>query len=305
MSQAREASSHRETVGGLLVGAASVLFGVVVVLGKLVLRAGMTVTSMLAIRFGVGALVLAALVIATRRPLTAAMGERRALAILAVCGYAVESSFFFAAAQHGTAAAVTLLFFTYPVFVTVVAWALGKGAPARLTLLALASAVGGAALVVATGGGLAIEPIGAAFAMASALTYTAYLVGADLALRRTNAFTSAMWVSAGASLGLAVFTILTGRWVTPPSVDVWVQVVAMGLASAAAFVCLLEGLQRIGAVRTSIVAATEPLAAAVLGYIVLDEPLGLGTAIGGALILAGAVAASIARGVTVQEQQIP
>jgi len=79
-----------------------------------VLREGVSVSSMLAIRFGIGAVLLALALVATRQPLLAEPGERLGLAILAVCGYAVESSFFFAAVEHGTAAAVTLLFFTYP-----------------------------------------------------------------------------------------------------------------------------------------------------------------------------------------------
>jgi drug/metabolite transporter (DMT)-like permease len=70
-------------------------------------------------------------------------------------------------------------------------------------------------------------------------------------------------------------------------------------------VCLLGALQRIGAVRTAIVSATEPLSAAFLGWVFLGESVSVGTALGGALILAGAVAASLARAATRQEQQIP
>ena len=47
------------------------------------------------------------------------------------------------------------------------------------------------------------------------------------------------------------------------------------------------------------------LAAALLGFAFLDERVTLGLVAGGALILAGAVIASIARPATAQEQQIP
>lgn len=296
---------RREAVGGVLVGLASVLFGSVVIFGKYALRAGVSVPSMLAVRFGIGAVILAVALILTRRPLVAAPGERTGLAILAVCGYAVEASFFFAAASRGTAATVTLLFFTYPVFVAIGAWLVGQGPPARLTLLALGSAVLGAAVVVGAGGGLSIEPLGVVFALAAALTYTGYLIGADLVLKRSDPMTSAMWVSAGASMGLFVFAFATGQWTAPDGWEAWGPILGMGTASAGAFVCLLAGLQRLGAVRTSIVAATEPLAAAFLGTVFLDEPVTAGTVLGGALILVGAVMASVARAATPQEQQIP
>jgi drug/metabolite transporter (DMT)-like permease len=296
--------AREEAIGGLLVGSASVLFGCVVIFGKFALRRDITVPSMLALRFGLGGLLLAAALVVTGRPLRAASGEGVGLALLAVGGYAVEATFFFTAVEHGTAAAVTLLFFTYPVVVTLGTWALGQGPPARLTLLALASAVGGAAVVAGTGGGLAIEAAGVAFALAAAVTYSGYLIGADALLRRTNPMTSAMWVSAGASAGLLAYALVTGQWMAPGGWSGWWPVIGMGVASAGAFVCLMAGLRRLGAVRTAIVAASEPLSAAFLALLFLGEKVSLGTALGGALILTGAVTASVARATT-GEQQIP
>lgn len=303
-SSSPTASGRDEAVGGLLVGTASVLFGAVIIFGRYALAEGITVSSMLAMRYGVGAVLLAVVLVATRRPLLAARGERVPLEVLAVCGYAVESAFFFVAVGHGTVAAVTLLFFTYPVFVTLGTWLVGWGAPARITLVALACAIGGSAVVVATGGDLTIEAVGAAFALGSAVTYSGYLIGADFVLKRTNPMTSAMWVSAGASVGLLAYAIALGEWVGPHGWSGWWPILGMGAASAAAFVCLLDGLQRLGAVRTAIVAATEPLTSAFLAWVFLGESVSPGTVAGGALILAGAVTASLARA-TPQEQQIP
>jgi drug/metabolite transporter (DMT)-like permease len=297
--------SRRETVGGLLAGIAAVQFGVVVVLGKIARRHGLPVEAMLSVRFGLGALFLAALLVALGRPLLAAPGERAGLAALALFGYAVEATFFFTALGHGTVAAVTLLFFTYPVVVTFGSWSIGRGAPTGLTVVALLSALAGAAIVVGTGAGLEIRTLGVVFALASAVTYSGYLIGADVLLRRTNALTSAMWVSAGASVGLFAFANLTGRWSLPAAPNEWWPLLGMGLASGGAFLCLMEGIRRIGAVRTAIVSAMEPLAAAVLAWVYLKESVTWGIAIGGALILAAAVAASLARAATAVEQQIP
>ena len=300
-----EPGHRRDLVGGVLVALAAVLFGFVVVWGKQVLAGGMPVESMLALRFGTCALIVAAVLLLLRRPMLAVPEERLGLALLALFGYAVEATLFFTAAQHGTAAAVTLLFFTYPVFVTLGSWAFGLGRPSSFTLLALACALGGAAVVVATGAGLAIETVGVVFALATAVVYSGYLIGTDIVLKRTSPLTSAIWVSGGASLGLLVFSLLTGSWQMPSGPQMWWRILAMGVATAGAFVCLLAGIQRIGAVRTSIVSALEPLAAAVLGYLVLGETVTAGVAVGGALILVGAVMASLGRVATPQEQQIP
>lgn len=304
MSTPAVGDTRRDAVGGLLVAAASLQFGAVVVLGKGVLERGMTVESMLGYRFGVAAVILAVALLVLRRPLLAAPGERLGLGLLAVFGYSAESAFFFLAAEHGTAAAVTLLFFTYPVFVALASWLLGRGPPARLTIVALACAVAGAVIVAGTGAGLEVDGVGVAFALASALTFSAYLIGVEHVVQRTSPLTSALWVSAGASAGLFVVAAITGRYVGPQSDVDWWAILGMGVATAGAFVCLLAGLQRIGAVRTAIVSATEPLSAAFLAYVFLDESVSPGIALGGVLILAGAIAASLARA-TPREQQIP
>jgi len=282
-------SGRNDLLGGASAAVSAVLFGTIIIWGRFVLERGVPVETMLSIRFALGAVVLLLALLLTHRPILAARGERLRLVMLAMFGYAIEAS----------------LFFTYPVFVTVWAWALGGKLPARLTVISLLCAVGGAAIVVGTGTGLAIDGIGVLLAFVTAMTYSGYLTGVDLLIERTNALTSAMWISAGASLGLFVYANVVGHWDLPAGAAEWWPLVGMGLSSAGAFFFLMEALARIGAVRTSIVSAMEPLAAAVLGFVFLDESVTVGVAAGGLLILAGAIMASLARTPMPQEQQIP
>ncbi|HXJ66174.1 MAG TPA: DMT family transporter [Actinomycetota bacterium] len=289
---------NEDAIGGALIVLASLMFGIVVVLGRIVEQGpkGMPVPMMLAIRFGGAAVLLFALLVVLRRPPLPARGERLGLGILAVAGYAVESSLFFLAVQHGEAAAVTLLFFTYPIVVTAGSMALGQGAPGRVVLLSLASAIAGSALVILAGGGLAIQGLGVAFALAAAGVYSCYLLGVDRVVRMTEPLAGAMWVSLFASLGLVVYAAVSGNLQAPDGLRQWAPLVGMGAATAAAFVCLFAGLRRLGPVRTAVVAATEPLAATVLAFLFLDQPIRPGVVAGGLLILGGAIAASLARG---------
>ena len=284
-----------EFVGGALLLATSVLFGAVVVLGKVASHSGLAVASLLAFRFAVAAAILAAALIVLRRPLAAAKGEGGRLLALGVAGYAVESGLFFAALPHGTVPAVTLLFFTYPVFVAVIAAASGKGLPGWLLGAALAAAVAGAAVVVIGGGRAAIDPTGVGFALGSALMFSLYLLGADAVLRRTDSLTGATWVSAAAAVALASWAVATRSAQWPRGWHQWGPVLGMAVCTSGAFFCLFAGLRRLGAVRTAIISTTEPLAAAGLAVAFLEESLHLATVLGGILILSAAVAASIAR----------
>jgi len=220
-------------------------------------------------------------------------------------GYALEAGLFFAALSRGTAPAVTLLFFTYPVWVSLIALATGKGLPGWLIGGALACAVAGAGVVIVSGGGVDIAGLGVLFALGSALTFSLYLAGADAVLKRTDSLTGAMWVSASSAVALAAFALVTGDASWPHGWHAWFQEVAVAAFTAGAFVCLFAGLRRLGAVRSSIVAATEPLAATVLAAIFLGDPIRAGTLGGGVLILVGAVAASLARRDVPAEPPVP
>jgi drug/metabolite transporter (DMT)-like permease len=305
----RAATAHGTTridaLGGAYIALASLQFGAVVVLGKIVEDSGLPVASFLAARFGVAAVLLAGVLTVVRQPLRAARGEGWRLAALGMAGYAVEAGMFFAALRNGSAAAVTLLFFTYPVWVALISIAMGKGLPGWLLGASLLSAVGGAALVVVASGGLDITTAGILFAFGAALMFSLYLTGAEVVLKRTNSLTGAMWVSGAASLALAVFAASTGAARLPDGWHQWGPVLVTGVCTAGAFVCLFAGLRRLGSVRTSIVAASEPLAATVLAVIFLREPLWAGVVGGGVLILAGAVAASLARGRVEGEPPVP
>jgi drug/metabolite transporter (DMT)-like permease len=301
----------RSTHGIDLVGVGFILltslqFGSVVVLGKIATRDdGLPIASMLAVRFTISAGLLATALLVLRRPLRAASGEGWRLAALGIAGYAVEAAFFFEGLKHGTAAAATLLFFTYPVVVALLAFLLGKGLPGWLLGSALVAAVAGAAVVAIAGGGVDIDGTGVVLELASSLTFAVYLVGAAAVLKRTNSLVGAMWVAASAAVGLAAYAVATGAADAPGGWDQWGPVLAMGAFTAGAFATLFAGLRRLGPVRTAILSATEPLTAAALAAIFLGESVQPGTIVGGVLILAGAMAASVARAQEPGETQIP
>lgn len=304
-ARTRRTPLSQEAAGGGLAALASLQFGAVVVLGKVVSRTDLSTVSMLAIRFAIAAAVLAGVLRVIGHPLGAARREGLALAGLGVAGYAVEATLFFAAIRHGTASAVTLLFFTYPVLVALLLAALGRGIPGSLVGGALVTAVAGAAIVVASSGGLDISGVGVALALGSAAVFACYLVVAELTVKQTRPTTSALWISSSAAAVLFALSFLAGEASAPADGQTWGRVAAMGVATGGAFFCLFAALQRLGAVRTAIVSAMEPLAAAALAVVFLGEPVRAGTLLGGALILAGAVAASAARRVPRAEPPIP
>ncbi len=296
---------REELLGGGLIALSALCFGTVVLFGTLLTRDGFPVTAFLSIRFLVAAVVLAAVLLGLRRPLTAAPGEGVPLLVLGVFGYAVESGLFFGAIEHGSAPAATLLFFTYPVWVALIWVVIRRRLPERLVLVSLGAAVGGAAIVVVGSGGLDISTAGILFAFGSSLAFSLYLIGADRVVRRTESLTAAMWVAAAAGAALAAVSVVAGVWQWPSGLHQWAPALGSAVLTAGAFFGLFAGLRRLGPVRTAVISASEPLWATIMTVAFLSEPMHPATAIGGVFILAGAVTASLVRARPVTESLAP
>jgi len=168
----RRATDRRgELTGSGLSALMAFSFAVVVILGKQV-QAGDLPFVMLAIRFGGQSVLLLGLVALTGRPLLPLPEERRALAIAGTIGYGSEAAFYFSALNHGSAAAVTLLFYTYPVWVMLATIALDRKGPPGMLFVALGLAIAGSAMVVLGGGGADITSLGIVLALCTSVAFT-------------------------------------------------------------------------------------------------------------------------------------
>lgn len=280
-------------LGTLAAAGGAFSYGVTVIVNRTLARRGFGPDATLPIRFGIAAALLLGLLAVMRRPLLPVPGERwRALA-LGLVGYAVESSLFYRGIQRGTAAAVALLFYSYPALVAAIELVLGRQRFRARLVGPLALSLSGAGLIVASGERVAIEPAGIAFTLASAASFAVYLLVSSSVVRRTDALTNGAWVAAGAALSLFVQGAVTGGLRNPgPS---WWLMALNGLATASAFSLMFAALRRLGASLTAVVMTLEALSAVTLGSLILHEPLALVQVLGGAGILAATVLIATAK----------
>lgn len=298
----RARTPRQELIGSSLSAVMALQFAVVVMFGKEV-AAGELPFPMLAIRFAGQSLLLFIVLLVLRRPLVAAPGERLPLILAATIGYGTEAALFFSALNHGKAGAVTLLFYLYPVWVMLATIGLDHRSPGWRLFLALLLALGGSAVVIVGGGEVEVAPLGILLALATSVAYTAYLITADRTVKATDPVTAAAWLGAGAATSNVIFSFAFG--VTDlPDASSWPFLLGMAVFSAGAFAAMLGGLQLVGAVRNAIIGVMEPLGVAVLAAFFLDEPLTAPTAIGGLLILGGAIIATLVRTTRVREPDV-
>ncbi len=298
----RAETPRQELLGSTLSALMALQFAAVVMFGKEV-AGGDLPFPMLALRFAGQSLLLFIVLLLLRKPLMPAPGERLPLILAATIGYGTEAALFFSALNHGKAGAVTLLFYLYPVWVMLATIALDRRPPGWRLFLALLLALGGSAIVIVGGGEVEVAPIGILLALATSLVYTAYLITADRTIRRTDPVTAAAWLGAGAATSNVIFAFAFSVHDLPDASS-WSFLLGMAVFSAGAFAAMLGGLQLVGAVRNAIIGVMEPLGVAVLAAFFLDEPITAPTAIGGTLILGGAILATLVRTTRVREPDV-
>jgi drug/metabolite transporter (DMT)-like permease len=298
--------------GTLMCLGSGAAFGAMAVFGKLAYGEGATVGTLLAVRFALAAALFWALVLLGGAGREVRALARRDVALglgLGACGYALQSGCYFAALERIDASLLSLLLYTFPAMVAAAAIALGRERLDRRRLTALALALGGLVLVVAGAGTGALDPLGAALAMAAAVVYSTYILVSDGVVGRMRPQVLSALVCTGAAASLTIGSALIGQ-LRPGEVTVtgWGWLACLTVVSTVGAISLFfAGLRRVGPTTASILATVEPLVTVLLAFLVFAERLGAVQLMGGALVLCAVVVLNIRsrrRGIMVREPAI-
>ena len=238
------------------------------------------------------ALAVLAPVCVLRRSSPPVAGRARGVAsTLALAGvfFAADLSLWHWALLRTSVANATFLSNLAPVFVACAGWLLFRGRVGGALLLGLAVAMPGAMMLVRGNAVLSATSIaGDGLAMLSALSYAGYL----LTVKRGRRHVSALELLVGSGVVTAplllALALAAGERVLPHDARGWLVVVALGLVCQVAGQGLIaHGMDRLSAAFSSLVLLVQPLCAALLGWVVLGEPLTALQALGGALVVLG------------------
>jgi drug/metabolite transporter (DMT)-like permease len=281
-------------VGPLLLVFSAACFGAMGVFGKLAYEAGVSPGALLLLRFTLAAALLGVVVVLRRRPAPApssAPGWRPAVTalLLGALGYATPATLYFTALTRIDASLVALILYTYPVFVTLAAAALGRErlTPARCAALAVASC--GTLLVLLGAGGVRVDGLAVALAFGAALSFTGYVLVADTAVHRLPPLVLSAWVMTGAALAVGVRTLVTGGVDLgfAPAGWFWIACTAV-VSTVVGMFAFFGGLRRTGPSTAAILSTFEPVVTAALAALTLGEFLTPVQLAGGLLVLASA-----------------
>jgi len=268
-------------------------FGTLGIFGRLASDAGADTATTLLVRFGLAALVFAAVLLRTGR-WRALRGLSRRVVLtglaLGAAGYSLQSGLYFAAIGRLDVSLVALLLYTYPAFVTIAALALGRLAPSPRIAAALTLASAGLVLVLVAAGTGAFDVTGALMAIGASLTYTTYILVSDGIVGAVDPFALALLVLTGATVSFSVAGLATGSIDFALPAEAWLWLVLIALVSTVVAVsAFFAGLRRVGPSEAAILSTFEPPVTVALAFAVLGERLSVVQLAGGALVLAAVV----------------
>lgn len=251
-------------------------------------RNGLPLVSILAWRYGLGALLLVLLAGQAR----GAIFQRAGWQPLAVLGtmQAVIAGVSLSALAYVNAATLSFLFFTFPAWVAVIAAVRRTEPLTRTRVVALVLALAGITVMVGAPAG-GVHPAGVALSLASALLYAIYIPVIGHYADVHGGLAASTYAAAGAGIAFVLAGLLaagfTAGLMLPPTLPAWAAVGWLAAFSTAiGFLAFLEGLAVLGPVRSAIVATLEPFITATLGALLLRQPLTAGVLLGGACVAA-------------------
>lgn len=280
----------------VMVVASAACFATLAVLTRLAYDEGAQPLPLLAWRFGLVSVLMAAfLLLRQPRALAAGAVDLPRYAGLSLTGYGAASVCFFFALQQTSASVVAVLLYTYPAMVSVLA-ALFLGEPLkRMRVLAILLTFAGCVLVVGLlDARVSVSLTGVLLGLGAALGYSVFNILSYQLVGRRGRLVVMTYTFGLSAAGVALVTAVAGQSLAPAgwSSQLWLLLGAIVLVPTfLAVVLYLQGIRRLGAAQAAIVSTMEPVFTIVLAWLVLGERLSLVQLLGAALVIAGVVAA--------------
>jgi drug/metabolite transporter (DMT)-like permease len=257
-------------------------------LARMAYEGGSNAVTLLTVRTATALVVLAVLLRASRVPLR--LPRHRAIKALALGVVMAAYSYgLLGSIQYVPLAVALVTFYTYPLLTALVSAALGRERLEPLTLVALLVALYGLTLVLDIGGEPA-NPVGIAHALGASVCFTALLLLSDRVRGSGDSRPVTLHILITGVAAYALACSVTGAFVLPHTTLGWIGLVGCPLFFSFAFISLFEAVRMAGPVRAALVLNVEPVASALLGYLLLEQML-TGWQMAGMALVVGAVVA--------------
>jgi drug/metabolite transporter (DMT)-like permease len=281
----------KEAYGYLLIVAASIIWGTMGVLATFAFEYGVNPVTLIALRLLISsATILAPIILFKRKLLRIQKRDIPQFLVFGVFATALQRITYFYAVDLTTVTIAAILFYTYPIFVTVYSSLFLKEKGTSLTISAIILTFVGVALVVKAYdvARLNASLAGVIFGIVSSLFFALYFL---VTKRLRKEYTNWTLILYGDGIGALMLTPVIcysfSSFVNYPS-QLWLIILTIALIpSLLAYLLYSYALKHVEYSKGSILSVIEPLSAAVFSATILGENFAPLQIIGVALALAG------------------
>jgi drug/metabolite transporter (DMT)-like permease len=286
--------------GAFLIILSAIGFGVMPIFALYAYRGKINVTTLLFIRFFLSAIIFFGLLKITRRKVKLTRPQIGALFLMGGVFYALQSTLYFNALRFITPSLTALVFYTYPIIVSLLAFFISREQLTKRHFLAIIMSFVGLSLVLGMPQARA-SMIGILLAFGAALVYSGYILLGDRLVQKIPSFISSAFVTLFATLSFTVIGLSTQNLRLHFEMDVWLPIIGIvGFSTIMAILGFFKGLELTGPATASILSTLEPLVTIGFSMLLFRERLTVYQMLGGMAVVSGAVIVVLAKKLSIE-----
>jgi len=271
----------KQLTGILLIATSAASFGTLAIFGRFLYEDGMDTFTILFLRFGFAALLMAMFLLLRKEKLPRGKILLQLIGMGAL-GYVGQSFSYLTAINYASAGLVALLLYLYPMFVFILSVMVLREKVTWIKIVAIILALIGTALTVDPAGG---KLYGILLAVAAALIYSVYIIVGTNVMKHVSVVQSSLVIFASAGAVYGILTAFNGVHF-PSTNSGWLSIVGIVLvATVIPVVTFLAGLERIGPTNAAMLSTVEPVVTGLLATWIFGERLQTISLLGGGMIL--------------------
>ncbi len=274
--------------GILLIVLSAACFALMPIFAVFAYHGNASISTILFLRFALAAMFLFSFLAWKKKDF---LIDRHSLFNLILMGgvlYTLQSSLYFASVKYIAVSLQALLFYTYPIFVAVLATVVYKEKFTSSLLLSISISLLGMALVIGT----SIDNInlwGASLALGAAAVYSLYINLGNRLIRNIPPDVATAYISLFASIAFLLAGTLSSSLDFHFHPSAWWPIIGIAFFSTTiAIFAFFKGLELLGSTRSAIISIIEPLITITISSLLFHDKLSCLQWMGGFMVLAGA-----------------
>ena len=279
-----------KTKGILYIILSACAFGIMPILAKLSYIGGANTYTTLFLRFFFAAIMLLYYLKSKGISMKLTRKQLFLVLIIGVFGFTLTTSSLFMSYNYISIGMASMIFYTYPCIVTLLAYMVYKERIYKRKIISLLLSLMGIYILIDTGS-VSFNLKGIILAGTATLLYSFYVLGAShKEFRNINSYVLTFYISCASAAFMFVAANATSNFNIHISFYALVSILLLAfISTVVALMAFLEGVRIIGPSKASIFGAIEPIVGLILGILIFGEPISVRIIIGSIMIVLSVV----------------